>query len=166
MSQHTLPTINDIRVSETVGAWPTKSGGTLEVLWKFDWEMVWSLVDHDSDELGQIDTDIRGLRQYTVHDIPRGKIGANEWHKVRTEVVTATSGKLEWSCTDHFGQTKSIIITPGIAVVTPHHILHRYRTLADNTTIVVCANTLFFPDSPQTHDTYPAGTFTKILSDK
>lgn len=157
-----LPSVNDIKVLKTEGEWPAKSGGVLSVLYKLDFDIVTYLMTYDPEELANIPTDIRGLRSYTVRDIMKGSVGANEWHKVRNEVVFCTRGSFRWACTDTYGDTKEIIIDKDTAVVTPHHILHTYVALEDNSTIAVLANTLFYPDDPLTHDTYPAADFPSL----
>lgn len=154
-----IPSIKDIRVFETNGEWPAKSGGVLSVLYKLDFETTTYLMTYDPDELAKIPADIRGLRSYTVRGIARGSVGANEWHKVRNEVVFCTSGSFRWICTDTYGDTKEFVINKDTAILTPHHILHTYVALEDDSTIAVLANTLFYPDNPLTHDTYPSADF-------
>ena len=162
MLDATLPTINDIRCISTPGSWPTKSGGTLEVVTRIDFDTLNKFLTYNSDSLAAIDEDIRGLRVYKVSNIPKGSICANEWHIVRTELFTVLKGSIKWTCTDSLGNTTSYIVTASNTIFTPHHILHRYEALEDNTDLAVIANTLFLPDQPSTHDTYSAELFHEL----
>ncbi len=160
----TLPTINDIRVIETPGSWITKSGGILEVLTKIDNNTREMLFSYDQAELDQVPGDVRGLRIYRVKDIPEGVTGANEWHKIRNELLVVLEGSAVWSCTDITGAHREFTLTTGVSVLTPHHILHAYRALVDHTSLMVVANTLFNPENPATHDSYSAEEFAKFTS--
>ena len=40
--------------------------------------------------------------------------------------------------------------------------IHEYEVLEDNTVLVGIANTLFFPDKEETHDTYSEKEFWEI----
>lgn len=159
-----LPSVNEIIVTKAGGDWPTKSGGFLNVLYKLDWTIVNKLLAYDEDELKKIPVDIRGLRSYRVTDIPQGTIGANEWHKVRNEVVFVLKGRIKWTCTDTYGESKEFILDGSQAVFTPHHILHTYEALEDDSTISVLANTLFDPSDPSTFDTFTRNEFDELIS--
>ncbi len=158
-----LPSVNEIIVTEAGGDWPTKSGGFLNVLYKLDWTIVNRLLAYDEDELKEIPVDIRGLRSYRVTNIPQGTLGANEWHKVRNEVVFALKGRIKWTCTDTYGESKEFILDGSQAVFTPHHILHTYEALEEDSTISVLANTLFDPSDPNTFDTYTKDEFDTLV---
>ena len=149
------PSIHDIVVTSCGGEWDTKSGGILNVLYKIDFELVQRLLTYDANELATIPIDIRGLRSYRVHSIDKGSIGANEWHKIRNELVFALAGSFKWTCQDVYGGQIELIVDGNTAVFTPNHILHTYEALEDGTSIAVVANTLFYPDHPETHDTFP-----------
>lgn len=157
MQKH--PSVDDIVVIKTGGEWQTKSGGTLSVLYKIDYSTLTKFLQYDQLELSKLPTDIRGLRSYKVENIPADSIGANEWHRVRTEIVFALKGSFRWTCTDTYGKTREYVLRAGNAILTPHHILHTYVALEDNSTICSVANTLFFPEVPESHDTYPVAEF-------
>ena len=103
--------------------------------------------------------DMRGLRSYVVEDIPKGSIGGKEWHKARTEYIRAAAGKAVLECVDLDGNEREIVLDRGHSVIIPPRILHTYQALEDHTTLQVVANTLFVPDDPRTHDTYPTDKF-------
>ena len=154
-----LPSVNDIQIIHLDGTWPTKSGGMLRVLYKIDYGTVQQFLDYDQTELDKIPVDIRGLRSYVVSGISKGSVGANEWHKVRNELCYCLKGSFTWSCLDTYGNKREFIIDENTAILTPHHILHIYTSLEDDSAISVLANTLFFPENSVTHDTYSADEF-------
>lgn len=157
-----LPSINDILVIKTDGEWQTKSGGTLSVLYKIGYEAVSDFLSYDEQELSKIPADIRGLRSYIVEHVSKDSIGANEWHRVRNEIVFALKGSFSWTCTDTLGQTKDFVLDGTTAILTPHHILHTYVALEDDSTIGAFANTIYIPEIAATHDTYSAAEFATI----
>jgi len=157
-----LPSINDILVISTDREWQTKSGGTLSVLYKIGHDVLTNFLSYDEQELSKLSTDIRGLRSYMVEHIPVGSIGANEWHRVRNEIVFALKGSFSWTCTDSYGQTQEFTLDKSTAILTPHHLLHTYVALENDSTIGALANTIFFPDNPDTHDTYSAAEFMSL----
>lgn len=157
-----LPTVKDIKVLSTPGNWTTKSGGVLEVITRIDYTVLSQFLTYNDADLYQVPEDIRGLRVYRVTGVSKGSVGANEWHKLRNELFTVLRGSVRWVCTDHLGQTKSFTITPTITIYTPHHILHTYEALEDDTEIAVIANTLFNPDNLATHDTYSVESFHEL----
>lgn len=156
--------VADVRVIETKGPWESKSGGHLNVRLAIPHEEFMAITSYDNAAIDAIKAesgfDIRGFRVYTVSDIPLGAEGANEWHRVRTEIVTVNRGSILWTCIDSSGEEREFEIDENVAVITPPGILHRYRSLAEGTQIQVMCNTLFFPDSPSTHDTFGPEPFT------
>ena len=159
-----FPSVNEVIATEAGGNWPTKSGGFLNVLFKLDWSTVNKMLTYDEDELRKLPIDIRGLRSYRVEDIPKGALGANEWHKIRNEVVFILKGRIKWTCTDTYGESKEFILDGSQAVFTPHHILHTYEAIEEDSSISVLANTLFDPSDPRTFDTYPKDDFDTLIS--
>lgn len=159
-----LPTIKDIKHISTPGSWPTKSGGILEVITRIDYGILDKFFTYEPGALAAIGEDIRGLRLYRVSAISKGSVGANEWHKVRNELFTVLRGSIRWTCTDYLGNTSSFVVTASNTIFTPHHILHTYEALEDDTELAVIANTLFIPDKPSTHDTYSADLFKELQS--
>lgn len=159
MTKSMLPTIEDIKQISTPGSWQTKSGGILGLITRIDYSLLQQFLAYDHTELNRIPEDIRGLRIYRVEAISKGSRGANEWHKIRNEIFTVLHGSIRWTCTDHSGKSASFIVTPSHSIFTPHHILHTYEALEDNTELAVIANTLFNPENSATHDTYSADSF-------
>jgi hypothetical protein len=159
-----VPSINDIVTIECAGKWPSKSGGTLSVLYKIDFDLLSKFISYDQQELDAIGTDIRGLRAYRVAGVPKGSIGANEWHKLRNEIVYVLAGSVKWTCRDLYGNVSEYIINEGSAVFSPHHVLHTYEALEDDTAISVTANTLFFPEQPETHDSFSIEAFETLAA--
>ncbi len=158
------PSVNDIVTIECPGLWQTKSGGILEVLFKLDYDLVMKFLDYDSLEFTKL-PHLRGLRSYTVHDVPKDSIGAREWHKARNEIAFALNGTFQWRCEDIYGGKKEFILDGSHAVFTPHGLMHAYTALIDRSAIGVLANTLFDPEDQSTHDTYSYEEFDKLRVD-
>ncbi|HEV7454413.1 MAG TPA: hypothetical protein VGO07_04080 [Candidatus Saccharimonadales bacterium] len=162
-------TVDDIQVLTTRGPWQSKSGGRLEVLFSMSREQVVNFLDYDNAEFAAVQaasgTDIRGLRSYTVSDIPKGSVGGKEWHRARTEYVRAAAGAAMWECIDFQGNERHIALDGTTAVITPPGILHTYRALEDGTELQVVCNTLFVPEDPLTHDTYLRDTFYEMRAE-
>ena len=156
-------TVNDVKVVERKGPWNTKSGGQLNVLFAINYaEIQAGFFSYDKDELAAIPQDVRGLRSYQVSDIPQNSIGANEWHKLRQELVFAIEGSVRWTCEDIQGGKKAITLDDKYGVWVPPYILHTYEALTTKTNLLVIANTLFLPDDPTTHDTYSSNDFRNL----
>lgn len=154
-----VPTVADIRTINGSGPWSTKSGGELNVLFAIGYDdMMNRYFQYSKDELDTISYDIRGLRSYKVSGLEAGVVGANEWHKVRQELVFTLKGAVRWVCEDLSGKTREFLLEQDQGIWIPSHILHTY-TATTQSEILVVANTLFIPDNPQTHDTYPAKSF-------
>lgn len=153
-------TVQDVKVLKGAGPWPTKSGGELNVLFQLPLcEILNSYFRYAQSELDGLSHDIRGLRTYVVSGIPKGTIGANEWHRNRNELVFALNGTFTWNCEDALGDKKTMALTNGTGVWTPPFILHNYEAQTDNSSLLVIANTLYIPDNPETHDSYSAQSF-------
>lgn len=156
-------TVDDIQTVSHKGPWHSKSGGTLDVLLALSQEEVTTFLDYDNEEFARAEQEsgenIRGLRSYTVSDISKGCVGGKEWHRARTEYVTALAGKAIWQCIDFNGKEASFTLDGTTAVITPPGILHTYSALEDGTQLQVICNTLFNPDSPATHDTFTRDDF-------
>jgi len=155
-----VPKIDDVQVIEARGPWNTKSGGKLNVMFAMPLTIVRDQFFHyETTELDCIPSDIRGFRAYTVRDLPNGRIGGTEWHKVREEMVFALEGSVCWTCEDFFGGKRDIVLAPGVGVWMPPFILHTYEVKEEGSGFLVIANTLFVPDDPRTHDTYSMEMF-------
>jgi len=155
------PSIRDIQVVKTAGPWQSKSGGDLSVIFKLPRQDLENFMDYDNPAFDEVSEDIRGLRMYTVEDIPTGSVGGKEWHKIRTEFITCLGGAAVLECVDLNGDERKFVLDGRNGVIVPPRILHTYEALEDNTSLLVVANTLFIPEKPETHDTYPVESFEK-----
>jgi len=163
ISTKSISTVNDVRELTTKGPWPTKSNGQLNVLFSLDIATITNqYFKYDKSELDKITTDVRGLRLYSVSGLQIKSVGANEWHKLRNELVFAIHGSAKWTCEDVFGKKVEHIINQSSGLWVPPYILHTYEALQDDTELLVVASTLFIPDDPTTHDTYDAGSFANM----
>ena len=106
---------------------------------------------------------IKGLRSYTVSNIPKGSIGGKEWHKARSEYLYVPSGSATVQCIDLAGDEKTFTVTSKQAIIIPPGILHTYTALEDNTKLQVICNTLFIPNEPGTHDSFLPDEFYKLI---
>ena len=160
---HIIPTVKDVGEIELKGSWRTKSGGELNVLFGIPYEdLQANFLEYDSERLASISKDIRGLRSYKVSNIPKGTIGANEWHTLRQELIFAIQGNVQWTCEDIYGKKKILTLNEAKGIWIRPYILHTYKALSDNANLLVVANTLFFPDDPSTHDTYTIEQFREL----
>lgn len=158
------------------GSWPTKSGGLLtvnfalpntgensgQIMGDFDWYV------YPSEELELFQKLTGGfdprtlLRCYAVTNLSKGKIGGTEFHRLRQELVFCPSGRVEWECEDLTGEKEVLVLSRSQGVYTPPFTLHTYRTLEDNSALVVVCNTLMDPARRETSDTYSRETFQKM----
>jgi len=163
--QHFKPKrgIDDIQEIKSRGPWRSKSGGDLNVLFALPQEQVSSFLDFENPEFDITQEisghNIRGLRSYTVSDIPKDSVGGKEWHRARTEYVSALAGSVVWQCVDFAGKEREFILDGRSGVIIPPGILHTYVGLEDQTTLQIICNTLFIPEDSLTHDTYSRENF-------
>lgn len=156
-------TINDVKVIELRGPWNSKSGGELSVLFAIPFDVLQEqYFNYKQEELDAIPADIRGLRAYAVRKIPKGSIGANEWHRVRNELVFALGGDVRWTCEDVYGARKEFVLNSGTGIWNPPYVLHTYQAESEGVGVLVIANTLFDPDNPATHDSNSAESFKEL----
>lgn len=156
------PTLSDIRTFAATEHWKTKSNGDLSVLFAIPYDDVLGrFLSYDTAKLARLPYDIRGLRSYRVSGLRRGSIGANEWHKIRNEIIAVSHGSIQLDCSDTRGGTKTFTIGKELCVWIPPYIMHTYTVLEDDTEIMVLANTLFNPSEISSHDTYTAATFNR-----
>lgn len=158
--------VDDIRVIDARGPWDAKSGGRLMVHYALSGTNLVEFLDVDNPAFGEIQedsgVDIRGLRCYTVRDIPKNSVGGREWHLARTEYVTALAGAALWQCVDPQGGEREFVLDGSQAIIQPSGILHTYTALQDDTCLEVVCNTLFDPNDPRTHDTFSLHTFYEL----
>lgn len=166
MQKNNLSRVEDVIVLQTRGPWATKSGGELAVLLALTKEQVDIFLNYDNPEFDKVlketGTDIRGLRTYNVKGIANGCVGAMEFHRARTELVSALSGKATWKCEDVYGGVKEFTLDSTTSLMVPSGILHTYTALEDDTRLQVICNTLFTPEDPATHDSYLMDEFRKL----
>lgn len=158
-------TIDDVRQWPIAGPWPTKSGGLLSLPLAMSREQALKFLDYDPVELGRIPVDIRGLRIFYVHDVPAGGVGGKAFHRARTEISFVVKGAVRWLFEDLRGRKKETSPEDRHVVFIPPFILHSMKAEADETIVATLANTLFLPDDPATHDTYPDEIF-RSMQDK
>jgi dTDP-4-dehydrorhamnose 3,5-epimerase-like enzyme len=165
MGQKKFNSVKEIRLLKGLGPWDTKSGAQLYVLFSIPLsDLNNRFFVYDQEELDSIGADIRGLRSYVVEGIPEGRIGANEWHRVRHEIVICRKGKIVWEFEDLEGEKLEMSLEPGTSAWIPPFVLHAYKALEKDSMIQVIANTLFIPDDPTTHDSYSAESFEQLKS--
>lgn len=167
MNTKNLPSIKDVALLNIAGPWKTKSEGELSVLFSLsNAELMQSFISYDQAELKKLSVDIRGLRGYRVGSLKKGAVGGLEFHKIRKELLFALQGSVCLKLTDRNHQTKEIILKDNsTGVYIPPFIIHEYEVLEDNTMLMGIANTLFFPDNKETHDTYSEKEFWEIGKD-
>lgn len=157
-------TVNSVIVFKPTKTWPTKSGGSLSVLYTLPIEILnRTLLSSHYDNSKAPSPDIRGLRSYKIDGLRKGAIGANEWHKIRYELIQIVKGSISLYLIDLCGESKQIVIPENGSVLVPPYILHKYTVLENDTIIIVTASTTFDPDDPSTHDTYNLESFTNVL---
>ena len=165
-SDRAIPTVNDVQIIEASGPWNTKSGGKLSVVFAMPLATVQDrFLHYEAAELGRVPCDIRGLRAYTVRDLPNGRIGGTEWHRIREEMVFALDGSVRWMCEDLLGGQRDFTLDIDVGVWMPPFILHTYEVKEERSGLFVIANTLFVPDDPRTHDTYSMETFRELQTE-
>jgi hypothetical protein len=157
-----LPRVTDIETFPVRGPWRTKSDGYLDVLCALPLPAVQRYLTYDEGELRHVSADIRGLRLYRVRDLPLGRIGGTEFHRMRVEIAIGLTGAEQWECEDLDGATRRFVLTRVTGVRIPPFILHTYTVAEEGSGHLVIANTLFDPDDPRTHDTYSRATFREL----
>ena len=170
---YSAPTIDNIFVQEwkihhvdskTRTPWKTKSGGYLEVLFHLPWNLVQRVISstYEPEELANMPEgfDIRGLRGYSVMNIPEDKIGGLEFHRIRHEIIYSLGGEVEWRFEDVYGKMKEILLSGDKVIYFPPLIKHDYWTPKNSGgSLGVFCNTLFNPLDKITQDTYSAEIF-------
>lgn len=156
-----ITNVNDIKKIEARGPWNCKSGGALNVLFAIGFPQMQKFFTYRQDDLTSIPPgfEIRGLRSYTVRDIPKGRIGGTEFHRIRQEMVFCLDGTIRWECEDLLGEKKEIVLTSRLGIWMPPYILHTYHSLEDKNGLFVVCNTMFDPLNKTTHDTYSLEEF-------
>lgn len=158
-----VPIVEDIQRIETRGPWDTKSGGRLDVIFAMSLATVQEkYLRYEDAEIKRVPKDIRGLRVYTVRDLPKGKIGGTEFQRIREEMIFVLEGSVLWTCEDLFGDQKNFVLNNCVGVWMPPFILHTYEALEEKSGLLVIANTLYDPDDSGTYDTYTTEEFREL----
>jgi hypothetical protein len=153
----TVESVGEVRVK---GPWKTKSNALLRMLFAFSQDELPLLFQYDEAEVKRLPKDVRGLRIYHIRDLKRGSEGAKEFHRIRTEIMLALRGEFKAVCRDLHGNEKTFRLKES-GIVVPPYIWHKYVTVEDGELLVV-ANTIFDPDDPETHDSYPEDVFRRL----
>ncbi len=162
-TQRKFPTIEECTLLDIAGPWKTKSEGMLSVLFSLPHTKVMeSFLSYDQDELKMLPRDIRGLRSYNVSNLRKGAVGGLEFHRIRKELLFAVQGSISLKLTDIHHQVKTITLDKSTGMYIPPFIIHEYKVLEDNTSLVGIANTLYFAEDKGTHDTYSEQEFWEI----
>lgn len=105
----------------------------------------------------------KALRIYRVMDIPKGGVGAREFHKYRSEIVTVEKGSFRILLESLWGTRKSVLLREKMTygIIKPY-VFHAYVALASNSSLHVVANTLYERNTPATHDSYPENEFRRL----
>jgi dTDP-4-dehydrorhamnose 3,5-epimerase-like enzyme len=161
--------VEDAQLLESTGPWNSKSGGVLRVSFSIDETQTKSFQRFDALAFSEAEKgsteNIRGLRVYSVSNIPKGSVGAKEYHLARTEIINVLDGVCEWRLEDIYGGSKVFMLDTTKSLIIPHGILHTYIAAEENTRIQVICNTLFMPDNPGTHDSYMIDDFRRLQED-
>lgn len=153
------PTVADVREFRRRGPWPSRSGGSLSVLLALPHAEVTRLFDYDPQELARLGVDIRGLRVFVVSHAPPGGVAGTEFHRVRTELAFAVDGDVRWEFEDLYGGKREVLASPDSVLCIPPFIVHAVTFRDAASTLVFLANTLYVPEDPRTHDSYPTDVF-------
>ncbi len=156
--------VNELKILRPVGPWVTKSSAKLTVLFAFQHDdFNKEFFQYDTAELENVGKDIRGLRIYTVDDIKKNCVGANEWHKIRQEILFCTSGSLNIELVDVYGSKRRVNLSKHEGIWIQPYVLHTYTAIQDMSSLEVIANTLYVPEDVITHDTFSADDFHGLI---
>lgn len=162
MENEDYPRVTSVRRLNGRGPWTTKSHGSLSVVFAFPRRQIMrEFFTYDPVELDHVATDICGLRLYSISNLqPDAPMGGGEFHRLRQEFVWVVQGSVEWTCADLLQSKITWTLKPDQpGLWMPPFLMHSYRVLEPNTIMQFCCNTLFDPDDPATHDTYPESEF-------
>ena len=151
--------VSDIKVSPTIGPWPSKCGGDLRVPVMLSFGETQRLLQYDAEELDRQGTDIRGIRVFYLFRADGGGMAGNQFHRVRTEIAFVVEGSVHWEFKDIYGGERKLIATQDSSVLIPPFVLHRATFTDGGGTLATLANTIYIRDDPRTHDTYSAELF-------
>lgn len=131
---------------------PSKSGGKLHVLFQLGSGSFTNFFGRN-----------KTLRIYRVCNIPKGGVGADEFHKRRSEIISVEKGSFKLLLEDIYGRKKIVRLREGTTYgIIPPYTLHTYVALSAGAAIQVVANTLYDHKKTRTHDTYSADEFRRM----
>lgn len=151
--------VSEMEELQVRGPWATKSGGVLHVLCALPIEAMQGYLTYDADELARVPCDIRGFRCYTVGELPKGRVGGSEFHRIRNEFIVGLTGGVTIECEDVWGNVRTFAIAPDCGIRIPPFILHTYTVREEGSRHLVFANTLFDPNDHRTFDTFSCEIF-------
>ena len=159
-------TIAEVRVLKAGGPFTTKGEATL-------WKCLELTPKEFQDDFLQFnhpanldaEVDIRGFREYIVLDQKAGKVGGDEFHLQRQEIVFCTNGKVEWICEDLYGRKVSYILEPGCGLWIPPFVLHTFKAIRPTNDLAVICNTTYTQEDTRTHDTFKKEVFQLLQSE-
>lgn len=120
------------------------------------------ITSYNSDEMGKLASDIRGLRAYRVSGLKAGSVGGKEFHRIRVEIFAVMKGRLGMEIEDVYAGKKTLVLGKNEGALIHPFMLHTYNALEEDSSFLVLANTLFDPAESLTHDTYSAASFRKL----
>src|SRR5688572_14659009 len=135
------PSVDDIRKLRLTGPWRSKSGGLLSVPFALAHAEAMAIFDYDPAELALLPRDIRGLRMFTLEDVPAGGIGGGEFHRIRIEIAFVAKGQDRWICEDVYGGSRQFLQARDHALYFPPFIMHTMEGLEPGSAVTVIANT-------------------------
>jgi quercetin dioxygenase-like cupin family protein len=154
--------VDDVKVFSAQGPWKTKSNAVLMKLFELSFSEAQNFFSYDKEEIERLPKDIRGFRSYTVRGIPKGTTGANEFHRLRRELLYVLEGKVKIVIEDLQGEKRDFVLTPTEGILCKPFIHHRYEALEEESGLIVITNTIFNVDDSTTHDTYGHDEFRRL----
>jgi oxalate decarboxylase/phosphoglucose isomerase-like protein (cupin superfamily) len=103
------------------------------------------------------------LRIYRVSGIPKGGVGAREFHRHRSEIITVERGKFRLILENVEGRVTKVDLREGVTygIIKPF-VLHTYVALTSNASLHILANALYEHEKPSTYDSYPESEFREL----
>jgi oxalate decarboxylase/phosphoglucose isomerase-like protein (cupin superfamily) len=130
----------------------SKSGGELHVILQLDQALFMIFFGHK-----------KVMRIYRVTNIPKGGVGAGEFHKLRSEIIIVEKGSFKLLLEDVLGNRREVKLRERTAFgIIPPYTLHTYISLSKDACLNVIANTLYERKKPRTHDTYSTTEFRRL----
>lgn len=156
-------TVNDVVVYRSdQGPWPTKSGGRMHVILAFPKAILEKMIHVDEHELQRTPKVQLGIRAFHTKGIAEGTVGGKHFHRIKQEVISLSSGKVEFLMEDVYGDIRKIVLDQHTrALLIPPFVMHTYTAL-DQSELIGVSNTLYDHEDPETHDTYLQDVFDEL----